>query len=216
MLEVITIPAQKTNQQIAEKTLICLHGLGANGDDLVGILPFLNLNKNINVILPNAPILPVTINQNLPMPAWYDIKSLERVIDFDDLSNGISLLKNLYDQELKRGVLPENILWLGFSQGGAMAMVLGSMFACAGVVALSGYYPLAKINSVKDKSPPFLLSHGEHDQVVGIDLAIKSRDLLIEAGYLVDWQAYQIEHTICPDQLEYLANWLIKIGFNNA
>ncbi|MGH8765622.1 MAG: alpha/beta hydrolase, partial [Burkholderiales bacterium] len=56
-------------------SVIWLHGLGADGSDFESIVPELRLpaSKPVRFIFPNAPVRPVTINNGMRMPAWYDI-----------------------------------------------------------------------------------------------------------------------------------------------
>lgn len=63
-----------------ESTLIWLHGLGDTAD---GFLPIF-LDPTIDptpfttkVVLPTASTKPVTINNHMSMPSWYDIYSLD-------------------------------------------------------------------------------------------------------------------------------------------
>ena len=55
--------------------VIWLHGLGADGNDFVPIIPELRLAgcPGIRFIFPSAPSMPVTVNGGYVMPAWYDI-----------------------------------------------------------------------------------------------------------------------------------------------
>ena len=56
-------------------SIIWMHGLGADGTDFVPLVPELHLPDNIapRFIFPNAPVRPVTVNNGMSMPAWYDI-----------------------------------------------------------------------------------------------------------------------------------------------
>ncbi len=55
--------------------IIWLHGLGADGNDFVPIVPELKLTgcPRIRFVFPSAPSMPVTLNGGYVMPAWYDI-----------------------------------------------------------------------------------------------------------------------------------------------
>src|SRR3546814_4125354 len=57
-------------------SVIWLHGLGADGGDFVPILPELVRPAwpPIRFVFPHAPVRPVTINNGVPMRAWYDIR----------------------------------------------------------------------------------------------------------------------------------------------
>ena len=65
----------------SNKTLIWLHGLGADSNDFA---PFFSnpLFKGYEIILPNAPYRKITLNQNFEMRAWFNMKSL----NLDDLN----------------------------------------------------------------------------------------------------------------------------------
>ena len=52
----------------ATHSIIWLHGLGADGHDFAPIIPQLHLRPTTRVILPHAPVRPVTLNNGLPMP----------------------------------------------------------------------------------------------------------------------------------------------------
>src|SRR3546814_16840992 len=57
-------------------SVIWLHGLSADGGDFVPILPEL-LRPDwppLRFVFPHAPVRPVTINNGVPMRAWYDIR----------------------------------------------------------------------------------------------------------------------------------------------
>ena len=59
-------------------TVFILHGLGdtARGwADAVQV--YARALPHARFVLPTAPIVPVTLNMGMPMPAWYDIVSLD-------------------------------------------------------------------------------------------------------------------------------------------
>src|ERR1700694_4407744 len=61
-------------------SVIWLHGLGADGNDFVPIVPELNLPDDMAVrfVFPHASVRPVTINGGMRMRAWYDILGIDR------------------------------------------------------------------------------------------------------------------------------------------
>jgi phospholipase/carboxylesterase len=129
--------------------VIWLHGLGADGNDFVPIIPELRLagSPGIRFIFPSAPSMPVTVNGGYVMPAWYDIIG-RNPMDPED-ANGIkqsaAAITELIEHEFNRGIAYENMVLAGFSQGCAMALHIGLRFPhkLAGIIALSGYLPLA-------------------------------------------------------------------------
>jgi predicted esterase len=103
-------------------TLFWLHGLGdVPSSWKAGTLSF-NL-KNTKIVLPAAPISPVTINGGMKMPSWFDIMGL--TIGSPEDQEGIHLasqnLACLINEEMKH-VDPLHIAIGGFSQGGAVAL----------------------------------------------------------------------------------------------
>ena len=60
-------------------SILWLHGLGADGHDFVPIVPEL-LRRGwpaLRFVFPHAPVRPVTINNGVPMRAWYDIVDID-------------------------------------------------------------------------------------------------------------------------------------------
>ena len=60
-------------------TVLWLHGLGADGHDFAPIVPELVRRDwpALRFVFPHAPVRPVTINNGVPMRAWYDIVALD-------------------------------------------------------------------------------------------------------------------------------------------
>ena len=63
-----------------DAAVIWLHGLGADGNDFVPVVPELvrKGERAIRFVFPHAPPRPVTLNGGMRMRAWYDIISLDR------------------------------------------------------------------------------------------------------------------------------------------
>lgn len=198
-------------------TVIWLHGLGADGHDFEPIVPQLGLDDiAVRFIFPHAPVRPVTINMNMPMRAWYDIKTLDRnaVEDEAGIKESAAEVKKLFQREVDRGIPMENIVLAGFSQGGAVALYAGLRcpHALAGVVGLSTYMPirakLADEAEKANKTVPIFMAHGTYDPVVPFAFGELSKDLLIEQGYNVDWHTYPMEHNVNFDEIHDIGQWL--------
>ena len=110
-------------------SIIWLHGLGANGHDFEAIVPELQLpkDKQFRFVFPHAPKLPVTINNGVVMPAWYDIRSVDFLGGQDEVGirHSEQQIIMLIEREMQRGVPSEHIILAGFSQGGAIALHTG-------------------------------------------------------------------------------------------
>lgn len=205
----------------ATATVIWLHGLGADGHDFVPIVSELNLpaNHGIRFIFPHAPVRPVTINNGMPMRAWYDIFSLGRMDKQDEagIRASESLVHGLIRQELSLGIPVNRIVIAGFSQGGAIALHTALRYPqrLAGLLPLSTYLPLsdklAGEVSAANRDLPILMCHGEYDQVLPLALGESSLEILQSLGYTVDWREYPMQHQVCAEEIEAIGEWLQKV-----
>ena len=202
-------------------SIVLMHGLGADGNDFVPICQELRLEAvgPVRFVFPNAPQIPVTINGGYVMPAWYDIlgTDLARREDEAGLRRSQAAIEELLARERARGVAPRKTVLAGFSQGCAMALLTGLRHdeKLAGIVALSGYLPLAdKTAAERSKAnlgTPIFMAHGRQDPVVVPARAIASRDLLLDLGYKLQWTDYAMPHSVCPQEIADLNQWLLKV-----
>ena len=201
-------------------TIIWLHGLGASGDDFVPAIPALNLNEKYSVrfIFPHAPMLPVTINGGMVMPAWYDIKkmSINRDVDTEQLRHSAKMIGELIEKEIQRGIDSRKIFIFGFSQGGAVGYesILSYNKPLGGLVALSTYF--ATMDTIhfsqENANVPIFIAHGSYDNVVPEELGQKAHDTLKEKNYhhLV-YKKYPIDHSVCLPELQDIGLWINNI-----
>ena len=207
-------------------TVIVLHGLGADGNDLVPIANELDLSAAgvVRFVFPHAPVIPVTINGGYRMRAWYDILGADLVQREDEkgLRSSLAQVEALIEREKARGIPASRIVLAGFSQGCAMALLTGLRHRerLAGVVGLSGYLPLAATTAAErhdaNVSTPIFLAHGRMDPVVPLDRAVASRDALLKLGYPVEWHEYPMEHSVCMEEIADLNRWLVGVLANKT
>ena len=213
------IEAQTGEQPVA--TVFILHGLGADGRDFVPVAEQLDLSSigPIRFLFPNAPVIPVSINGGYQMPAWYDILGADITARQDEkgMRQTQDSMNQLIEREIERGVPARRIVSAGFSQGCAMALMTGLRFPerLAGIIGLSGYLPLAAALAA-ERSPanadvPVFLAHGTRDGVVPLPRAIASRDALTALGYPVDWHTYEMEHSVCAEEIADMHQWLLRV-----
>ena len=199
-------------------TVIWLHGLGADGNDFVPIVPHLGLDADhgIKFIFPQAPMRPVTLNMGMTMRAWYDIKelSVEGREDAEGMAESAQRVEGLIADEQDGGIDTRMIVIAGFSQGGAVALhtALGYPARLGGLIALSTYLPLRKQFAAHKHAAnadlPIFMAHGTHDPVVVHKFGTSSRDLLAEHGYAVNWQDYPMQHQVCMEEIEAIGQAL--------
>jgi phospholipase/carboxylesterase len=215
----LTYITQETQDQ-PKFAIICLHGLGASGDDLAVVTPLLQIDHlPIRFIFPNAPIKPVTINGGYQMPAWYDIHGLgvNATEDEPGILAAEQQIKDLITEQNVQGISSKHIFLLGFSQGGALALFTGLRYhePLAGIMGLSTYLPLHETlmesTHPANQKTPVLVAHGEEDSLVPMHFAIHTKEFLTRCDYNLDYKLYPIGHTLCPEEVLDISRWLQTI-----
>ena len=200
----------------ATAAVIWLHGLGADGHDFEGIVPELKLaaDAGIRFVFPHAPSIPVTINNGFVMPAWYDILDInfDRKVDEAQLLKSAQAVHALIDREIERGIDSQRIVIAGFSQGGAVGLQAALTYPkpLAGLLAMSTYF--ATINSINPHPANSELSievhHGTFDPVVAEQHGRNTIAYLKKMGHDANYRTYPMEHSVCLEQINDIANWL--------
>lgn len=205
-------------------SIIWLHGLGADGEDFVPIAEEMELPVAVRYIFPHAPMRPVTINGGYVMRAWYDIlasadaSAISGIIGRQEDAAGIresqTEIEKLIAQEKQRGIAAGNIYLAGFSQGGAVVLHTGLRHKekLGGILALSTYLPLAQTlrneAEAATRQTPVFMAHGKADPVIPYELGRASADGLLEQGYALEWHGYAMPHSVCPEEIRDIENWL--------
>lgn len=200
----------------AQFAVIWLHGLGADGYDFAPIVPQLKLTDlPIRFIFPHAPVRPVTLNRGMLMPAWFDIHEIAPAAkqDVEGIEKAYQQIVELIEDQHQQGIAYENIVLVGFSQGGALALYTGLRFpkTLAGAMGLSTYLPM--IASLKEalitpKHLPIFLAHGTEDPIVPIEAGFMTEELLTSQGYKVSWHTYPMAHQLCSQEVKDIGDWL--------
>lgn len=204
----------------AERAIIWLHGLGADGHDFEPIAQELNFAPEIQIrfIFPSAPKRNITVNAGVSMPAWYDVLDMDFTNHEDEegIHTSQQQIEQLIENEHQRGIKYENIILAGFSQGGAIALqtALRFKYPLAGIMALSTYLPLAstleKEASNANKLIPIFQAHGTHDPVILLSWAEDTRYILEQFGYHTEYYSYRMEHGVHPDEIQHIKHWILK------
>ena len=203
-----------------DRAVIWLHGLGASGHDFEPVVGQLALPSDVHArfIFPHAPVQAVTLNSGTMMPAWYDLYGLDKDSpeDAEGLKHSKSAISLLIGQLEESGIPPSRVVLAGFSQGGALGLYTG--LSCehrlAGILALSCYLPLWRelpaYAANADRTMPILLAHGNRDEIIPVDVAGNMRNLLEQEGFTVSLRTYACEHTVAPEEIEDIRNWLLQ------
>jgi len=206
-------------------SVIWLHGLGADGHDFEPIVPELRLPESLALrfVFPHAPPRPVTINGGATMRAWYDIFSLERdgPVDEAGIRDSAAILNGLIAREQERGIDARRIVVAGFSQGGAIALHAALRYPerLAGLMALSTYLPLTSSFNAEvvdnaaavNQDLPIFMAHGSFDPMLPMQMGRSSADLLLAAGFTVEWHDYPMAHAVCAEEIEDIREWLLSV-----
>ncbi|MBF7073519.1 dienelactone hydrolase family protein [Glaciecola sp. MH2013] len=199
-------------------TIIWLHGLGDSGNGFAPIAPELKLDDSLGVkfVFPHAPIRPVTINNGMEMRAWYDIKSMdmESRADLEGVLESSSQVEALIKAEIAAGIPSNKIMLVGFSQGGVIALHLGTRFTqpLAGIVALSTYMcnaqSLHKEKSTENQNTPVMFAHGQQDEVVPLFLGNSAYQTMLQNDYKVVWKEYVMQHNVCLPEINDISAFI--------
>jgi len=168
----------------ATELVVLLHGYGADGKDLIGLVPhWQRLLPGAAFVAPHAP-------DRVPgAPSgfqWFPIARL----DPHEMRGGVAMaaprIVEFLDAELASLSLPSDRLVLaGFSQGAMLALHLGLRRSVAAVVGFSGL--LADSPPADSPRPPVLLTHGSADDVIPAGAMFAAATSLGVLGVGVQW-----------------------------
>ena len=201
-------------------SVIWLHGLGADGHDFEPIVPQLRLpDVHLRYVFPHAPVRPVTMNNSITMPAWFDVTGLERRSRQDEagIRKAESQVHQLIRRENERGIPTDSIVLAGFSQGAALALHTALRFPerLAGIIGLSTFLPLAWTVDAEaleaNRNTPIFLAHGTLDPLVPSTLGEETRDFLRTRGFTVEWKTYPVDHAVCPEEIGHVREFLANV-----
>ena len=183
-------PAQAADGRPRE-LVILLHGLGADGNDLISLAPlFARMLPGAAFVSPHAPfpcdMAPVGRQ-------WFSFQNREPEAVLAGVRAAAPHLAAFIDAELERAGLPDGRLALiGFSQGTMMALHVALRRArpCAVVIGYSGALvgPQALAGEIESR-PPVLLVHGDADEIVPFSSMAAARQVLRENGLSVQVEA---------------------------
>lgn len=188
--------------------LLLVHGRGADEDDLLGLVPYLDPR-----------ILVVSVRAPLPFPnggyTWYSLGTVGEPEPDEFLESHARLGRFLEEMRSSYPVDPERIFLLGFSMGSVMslALALSRPSEIRAVIAHSGYFPEgAALDFHRDRLGKcrFFVAHGTLDPVIPIRFGRRAKALLAEQGADLTYQEYPIGHTMSEESIRDMARWLTE------
>lgn len=166
-----------------------------------------------------APMLEQPCYGNRKLSGWGQFKSTERIrvgsADYNEAeSYAASVNAVMAELEELEKKLPANRLVIGgFSQGAAVALECALRYprALAGCIVLSGWATPQAREIAKKVPTPFLLCHGDSDDMVDVACGEAAAEMLRKADNQVDFRKYPgMKHESCPDLLTTLAQFVCK------
>jgi phospholipase/carboxylesterase len=168
----------------ARQLVVLLHGLGADGTDLIELAGAL------------APALPhaAWVAPNAPEPCdmapygfqWFSLQQRSAAILAAGADRAVPVLNAFLDAELaSHGLDDRNLFLIGFSQGTMMALHVGlrRKIAPAAIVGFSGILVAPeRLATEATARPPILLVHGEADEVVPVGFLDAASSVLKAEG----------------------------------
>jgi len=198
-------------------TVVALHGWGASALDLLGLAPLLHGGKAL-VLCPEGPV-DVPIGQGLVGHGWFPLEP-GKPPDPEEFRQGARALREMFAVARERYPIdPEQVVLLGFSQGGSMAYewALSEPETVAGLVALSTWLPEELATAIGERSGqeelPVLVLHGTEDQMVDVDRACASRERLRDFGVQLMYRELTMGHEISREALRLIVRWLDEKPF---
>ena len=114
------------------------------------------------------------------------------------------------------GILPQDTILAGFSQGAMMALHVGLSISTPlmGVIAFSGaLLPPDGFDDSSRAKPPVCIIHGDMDDVVGPDLSADADVALRLAGYDVSYHVSEgVGHGISADGLDFATGFIARLA----
>jgi phospholipase/carboxylesterase len=150
------------------RLVILLHGLGADGNDLIGLAPhWARLVPDTEFLSPNAPF---PCDMAPYGYQWFSSQDRSREAVLGGVRAAAPILDSFLDDVLaERGLSESDLALVGFSQGTMMSLFVGLRRdkPVAGIVGFSGRLLAPDLLAEELRSrPPVLLVHGTDDPLV--------------------------------------------------
>jgi phospholipase/carboxylesterase len=202
----IELPAAAT----PSRTLVLLHGFGADEHDLLPLAP--ELDPAFRALSLAAPI-------RLPWGgrAWFNLEQRGGGFHWDpaEVARGAAQALEAVERVAREDGAPP--LLCGFSQGACMALLVALQRPelVRGVISFSGVAPdraeLELAPPARRRGLPVFVGHGLHDPLLPIAEGRRLRLLLEEAGCDVAFHEYQMAHQIIETELADARAWLSRL-----
>jgi phospholipase/carboxylesterase len=171
------------------RAVVLLHGVGADGSDLIGLAPA--LRRWLPDAAFHAPDAPWPCDMAPYGRQWFSLQDRRPAALLAGLRRAAPLLDAFLDALLHRHGLPAaRVALLGFSQGTMLALhvaprraaTLGAVLGFSG--ALVGD---EELQAEARTRPPVMLIHGDADDIIPVGAMPRAVEGLTRAGIPVQW-----------------------------
>ena len=189
---------------------LLVHGYGADERDLGGLLPYLDPDGTLAVVLPRGPF---------PVPgsagyAWYQMVPGDGA--GGSYADALAQLDDLLDEQSAALALPRaEAIVGGFSQGAGLALGLALQRSerprPLAVLAMSPALDLTGLEVDAEGAPPVLVQHGTHDPLIPVQRPRELARRLRVMGVPTVYREYPMEHQVALESLRDAAAWLALV-----
>lgn len=198
-----------TRPGTGDSTLVLLHGLGSNEEDLLSFAPM--LSPELTVVAYRAPLA------YGPGYSWFPIEFDANGMRLDS-DAALTSLEQLVTELAALRASTQKLILGGFSQGAIMTsgvLAQAPELIDGGVLLMSGrLFPpfFSGAKSAERSDLPVLAQHGIYDDVLpvqgGRDLVSAVREL----GYSPVWKEYAMAHQVSEESLGDIRQWLSQVA----
>ena len=191
--------------------VVLLHGVGADGNDLIGLAPALARR------LPHAAFVAPDGPEPCDMAPfgrqWFSLRDRRPAALLAGVEAGLPVLGAFLDAELRdAGLGPRQLALVGFSQGTMLALY-AALRRSPPVAAVLGYsgalLGAERLPAEVISRPPVFLIHGDADEIVPVQALHAAVQGLQAAEVPVQWAVRRgLGHGIDPSTIEHGAAFL--------
>ncbi len=211
MTTIRTIERRPFIEQGPAPLLVMLHGFGSHERDLFELADI--IDDRVHIVSARAPIA-------LPWGgfAWYELSGTPGRLIPDPVGRAQAvelLIKFISELPSRIGTDPQRTYLFGFSQGAILSLALAWRIPeqLAGVIAANGYLdpalttqpPAAGIERL-----PILQLHGTYDEVIPVEHARSTRDILARYAPRHRYHEDPVGHSLHPNGLSLMQHWLAE------
>lgn len=179
-----------------QKTVIWLHGIGQDGRIFAPLVQEFHLpERGVRNVFLQAPARQAFDDDQL-QSVWFEQRRWNlSEADPQGLEDAIRRIDEVIDEEA-RAVGPDNVVLAGFSQGAALALIVGLRRRQAiGGMALYAPYLLRQGNlretrTAESVNTRIWIGHGDCDRIVPPAFSERIAQLLESGGYAIEYRRY--------------------------